>query len=98
MAMKTYMTLFYTIKRGDLGFFCYIIQEFIMIFQVPAANKPEYTRVMLQQLHIFNIKTFDLQLQNVYLANTLINLCGLPHMFSKIDLLLKHQNEKFKYF
>lgn len=53
---------------------------------------------MLWQLHIFDIKTSDPQLQNAYLANALVNTCGLRHIFYKIDLLLKHQNREFKRF
>lgn len=38
------------------------------------------------------------QLQEVYLANALVNPYGLFQTFYKIDLLLKHQNGEFKRF
>lgn len=53
---------------------------------------------MLKQLHIFDTKTADPILQEVYLANALVNLRERPQTFYKIDLLLEHQNREFKRF
>ena len=53
---------------------------------------------MLRQLHIFDTKASDPQLQDAYLANELVNPCELPHTFYEIDLLLEHQNGEFKRF
>lgn len=69
-----------------------------VIFKAPAIKKPKYTRAMIKQLHIFDTKTSNPQLQKGYLANALVNPCGLPYIFYKINLLFKHQNGEFKYF
>lgn len=53
---------------------------------------------MLRQIHVFDTETADPILQKTYLANALVNLRGLPHTFYKINLLLEHQNSKFKRF
>lgn len=53
---------------------------------------------MLWQVYIFDNEAANLQLQKTYLANALVNLCGLSHIFYKIDLLLKHQKDEFQRF
>lgn len=53
---------------------------------------------MLCQLHILDTTAVDLFFQEIYLANGLVNLQGLLHMFYEIDLLLEYQNGKFKRF
>lgn len=98
MVLEPYMTLSYTIKYGDIGFLCHIMQEISIILQAPAANKPKYARAMLRQLHIFDTKASAPQLQKSYLANVLVNPWEFPHSFYKIDLLLKHQTGDFKHF
>lgn len=45
---------------------------------------------MLKQLHIFDTKALHLQLYIIYLPNTLVNLCGLPPTFYKVDFFLKY--------
>lgn len=74
------------------------MSEVCIILQAPLANKPKYTRAMFKQVHIFDTETGNPQLQKAYLANTLINLCGLFYIFYEIDLLLKYQNGRFKRF
>ena len=92
------MTLFYAIKYGDIGFLCHAMREVAVVLQAPAGNKQKYARAMLRQLYIFDTKASDPQLQDAYLANSLVNSRGLPHTFYEIDLLLKHQNGEFKRF
>lgn len=53
---------------------------------------------MLKQVYIFNTKAADPIFQETYLANALVNLRGERQTFYKMDLLLEHQNEKFKCF
>lgn len=98
MVLEPYMTLSYAIKHGDIGLLRHAMQEVSVILQAPAANKPKYARAMLRQLHIFDTKASDPQLQESYLANALVNPRGLPHTFYEIDLLLEHQNGEFKRF
>lgn len=59
----------------------------MMILQTPVANKPKYTRAILRQLHIFDTKTFNPLLQEVYLANIFINLYKLLYTFYKLNFL-----------
>lgn len=92
------MTLSYTIKHGDTDFFHYAMREVAIIFQVLGVKKPKYAKAILQQLHVFDTKASDPQLQEAYLANMLVNSRGLPHTFYEIDLLLEHQNGEFKRF
>lgn len=47
-------------------------------------------------MHIFDTKAIDLVLQNVYLANALINFKGQLRTFYEINLLLEYQNREFK--
>lgn len=54
------MTLSYSIKLNDIGLFCHTIREIIVIFLPFTAKKPKYTRAMIKQLHIFDIKVSDL--------------------------------------
>lgn len=88
--IEPYMTLFYSIKHGDIGFFWHTLWEITVIPQVLSAKKPKYTRAIIRQIPIFNIKISDPQWQEAYLANVLVNSYRLPHTFYKSDLLLKH--------
>lgn len=49
-------------------------------------------------MHILDTNVADPILWQAYIANTLVNLHGLPFTFYKMDLLLEHQNCKFKRF
>lgn len=53
---------------------------------------------MLRQVHVFDTKAADLILQEIFLANALVNPRGLKHTFYKMDLLLEYQNGEFKRF
>lgn len=53
---------------------------------------------MLRQLHVFDTKAADPILQEVYLANALVNPRGLEHIFYEINLLLEYRNGEFKRF
>lgn len=53
---------------------------------------------MLRQLHIFDIKAADPVLQKTYLANLFVNPKCQSKTFYEINLLLKYQNGKFKWF
>lgn len=90
MMMEPYMTLSSSIKHGDIGLLRHAIREITVILQAPAAKKPKYARAMIRQIHIFDTKASDPQLQEAYLANALVNPHGLPHTFYRIDLLLEH--------
>ena len=96
--MEPYMTLCYAIKHGDTGLFCHAMREICVILQALVACKPKYARAMIKQLHIIDTKSAAPILQEAYLANALVNPCGLPHTFYEIDLLLEHQNGEFKRF
>ena len=74
------------------------MREVCIILQAPAPLKPKYARAMLRQVHISDTKAADPILQKAYLANTLINPRGKSQTFYEMDLLLKHQNGKFKRF
>ena len=74
------------------------MREVTVILQAPSARKLKYAREMLRQLHIIDTKAADPILQEAYLANALVNLRGLPHTFYEMDLLIEHQNGKFKRF
>lgn len=52
----------------------------------------------MRQIHIIDTTAADFILQEAYLANALVNPRGLPHTFYEMDLLLEHQNGKFKRF
>ncbi|MCJ1349198.1 hypothetical protein MMC31_007434 [Peltigera leucophlebia] len=96
--MELYMSLCYTIKFGDTGLLRHIIREICIILQAPLSGKPKYARAMLRQIPVFDTEATDPILQEAYLANALVNLRGLPHTFYEMDLLLEHQNGKFKRF
>lgn len=53
---------------------------------------------MLKQIYIINTKIIDSIFQDAYLTNILVNQRKMPQIFYKIDLLLEHQNRKFKQF
>lgn len=96
--MKPYMTLYYSITYGDVGFLYHAIQEVRIILQAPLASKPKYAREILRQVYIFDTKAANPLLQEAYLANALVNPKGFLHKFHKMNLLLEHQNGKFKCF
>lgn len=98
MVIEPYMTLFYSIKYGDISLLRHAIRKNTVIFQAPVVKKPKYARVIIRQVHIFDTKASNPQLQESYLANVLINLRKLPHTFYKINLLLEHQNGEFQRF
>lgn len=98
MVMEPYMTISYAVKHGDIGLLRHAMREVCIILQAPSASKPKYARAMLRQLHIFDTDASTPQLQEAYLANSLVNPRGLPHTFYEIDLLLEHQNGEFKRF
>lgn len=98
MVMEPYMTFSHAVKHRDIGLLRHAIREVCIILQVPSASKPKYARVILRQLHIFDTNASSPQLQEAYLANSLVNPRGLPHPFYEIDLLLQHQNGKFMRF
>lgn len=98
MIMEPYITLSYTVKYENIDSLWYAMREVFIILQVPLVNKLKYTRAMVRQIHIFNTKAADPQMQEIYLANTLINLRKLPHIFYEINLFPKYQNSKFKRF
>lgn len=52
----------------------------------------------MKQIHIIDTTITDLILQEIYLANALVNHRGLLYTFYKMDLLLEHQNSEFKRF
>lgn len=96
--MEAYLTLCYSIKWGDVGRLRNALRKVAIILQASAAKKPKYAREMLRQIHILDTTAADPVLQNAYLANALVNLQGLPQTFYEMDLLLEHQNGKFKRF
>ena len=84
------MTLLYAIKHNNINLLRYTMREVCVILQAPMVKRPKYTRVILRQLHIFDISSADPILQEVYLANALINPQKLRHTFYEVDLQLKH--------
>lgn len=96
--MEAYLTLFYSIKYGNVCFFQGTMREMCIILQVSSANKPKYAQKMLKQLHIMDITASNLILQQVFFANVLVNPQGQKDLFYKIDLLLEYQNREFKQF
>ena len=98
MAMEAYLTLCYSIKWDHVGLLQIALQKICIIFQAPSANKPKYARKMLCQVHISDLNAADLVFCKTYIANALINLRKLPHTFYEMDLILEHQNGKFKQF
>lgn len=71
--MKTYITLCYTIKYGDISLFCHAIREVCVIIQAVSTFKSKYSYKMMRQMHIFDIKVANPILQKAYLANFLVN-------------------------
>lgn len=94
--MEAYHILCYAIKWGDIGLLRSAMREVTIILQAPSAKKPKYSREMLRQMHILDTTAADPILQEAYIANALINPQGLPFTFYGMDLLLEHQNGKFK--
>lgn len=92
------MTFCYAIKHGNVELLRHAIKKVCIIMQAPITSKSKYAQVLLRQFHIINTKFANSILQKMYLANALINLQGLPHTIYKMDLLLEHQNGKFKHF
>lgn len=98
IAIEVYLTLCYSIKWDDVGLLQIVLRKIYIIFQAPSANKPKYAREMLRQVHILDSNAADLVLCKAYIANALVNPQGLPHTFYEMDLVLEHQNRKFKQF
>ncbi|MCJ1465963.1 hypothetical protein MMC07_004582 [Pseudocyphellaria aurata] len=96
--MEPYLTLCCAIKHGDTGLLRTAIREVCIVMPAPSASKPKYAKALLRQVHIIETTAADPTLQEAYLANTLVNLRGLPHTFYEMDLLLEHQNGEFKQF
>ena len=71
--MKLYMTLCHAIKRSNIKLLCYTLREICIIMQAPTTSKPKYALVLLKQLHIINTEVTDSILQEMYLANALVN-------------------------
>lgn len=88
--MEPYLTLCWSVKWGDVGFLQNAMQEFTIVLQAPSARKPKYNRKMLRQMHILDTNAADPILCRAYIANALVNSCGLPFTFYEMDLLLKH--------
>lgn len=57
--MELYIILCYKIKNGDTSLFRHVIRKVDIIFQTSVVSKPKYAKVMLKQLHIFDIKAVD---------------------------------------
>lgn len=74
------------------------LQEVAIILQAAAAKKPKYAREIFCQIYILDTTTTNLILQNVYITNALVNLQSLSYTIYQMDLLLEHQNSKFKCF
>ena len=92
------MTLCHAIKTADTNLLCHAIRKICIIFQAQAASKLKYARAILRQIHIIDTKAAEPIFQEAYLANALVNPRGKSHTFYKMDLLLEHQNGKFKRF
>lgn len=90
------MTLCYAIKHGDTGLLRHAMREVCLILQALSVSKPKYIYEMMRQVHIFDTKAADPILQEAYLANFLVNFQGFFNLFYKMDLLLEHQNGRFK--
>lgn len=54
------------------------MKEVSIILQALAVSKPKYIRAMLRQVYIFDTKAAHLILEQVYLANTLVNPRSKP--------------------
>lgn len=89
---------YYAIKYDNIGLLRYTIWEVHIVMHAPSASKPKHAKDLLWQLHIIDTAATNVMLQETYLANALVNLWELPHTFYEIDLLLEHQNSKFKQF
>ena len=92
------MTLCYVVNHSDISLLCYAMREVYLILQAPSAFKPKYAHEIMRQVYYFDIKVADHIFQKAYLANFLVNFQELSDLFYKIDLLLEHQNGKFKQF
>ena len=66
--------------------------------QASSACKLKYAYELFWQLHIINNIAAHPILQELYLANVLVNLRGSLHTFYKMDLFLEYQNSEFKLF
>lgn len=58
--INLYLTLYWLIKWGDIGFLQNAIQELIIVVQAPSTMKPKYVKVILCQMYIFNTNAADL--------------------------------------
>lgn len=67
------MTFYYAIKHKDVRLLRHVIRKIYVIMQSPVASKPKYACALLRQLHIIDTKAADPILQDVYLANILVN-------------------------
>lgn len=92
------MSLYYAIKRVDIGFLRHVMREVCIILQASSASKLNYSRKMIRQVYIFDTKVADHILWKAYLTNFLVNSQGLYNFFYETDLLLEYQNSNFKQF
>lgn len=53
------MSFCYIIKNNDIGLLKHVMREVYIIFQALAVSKPKYARIILRQIHIFDIKEAD---------------------------------------
>lgn len=57
MVIEVYFTLYYSIRRGNIGFLKKALYEITIIFNVPTAKKLKYAKKILCQIHILNTTT-----------------------------------------
>lgn len=97
--VELYITPCYAIKNKNISLFKHALRKICIIFLSLVLRKPKYTKEILKQMHIFDIKVANSVFQKLYLvANALINSKGQPETFYEMELFLKLKNGEFKYF
>lgn len=86
--------LSYLIRVYNIGFLKMVLWMVEIIFQASFAKKLKYTTKIIYQIHIFDIKTVDIELWKAYIANVFLNSYGLLFIFNQMDLLLKYYDKK----
>ncbi|KAJ7149729.1 hypothetical protein C8R46DRAFT_1309677 [Mycena filopes] len=84
-----YVEFTQAIKKGDIGRVLNVLSVWMVMMRSPK-TMPRYADAMFESL--VRIKSFPPKLRELYLANWLVNLTGLPFRFKPVDLLQEHQN------
>lgn len=94
--IDVYFQLQYVIKVDNIEFLYFALQNIYIVFQVSKDNTFKYIAKLIQLYYLFCINVAIVKLQNIILANNLVNLQEVFNKCFEIDQLLEYLNNIFK--